>query len=249
MRKILIGVAVLIVVVAGAVFFLWSNLDSLVKTAIEDVGTKVAGVTVKVDKVHISLTKGTGTISGLTVANPPGFKAPTAVSLGAISVAIDLGSITGNPVVIKDVTVTAPAVTYELGKGGSNIAVIQHNIQSFGAKPGGRGGKAKTGSGSSAGSGKKLVIDRLVMTGGKVTLATPIPGAKASVPLPPIHLSNIGKSSGGASPTVVAEAILHALSNGAVSAGSKLGVGKVLNNLKNTSPSSAVNAVKGLFGK
>jgi hypothetical protein len=183
------------------------------------------------------------------VANPPGFKAPTAVSLGVISVAIDLSSVTGNPVVIKDVTVTSPAVTYELGQGGSNIAVIQHNIQSFAAKLGGSGGEAKTGSGSSAGSGKKLVIDHLVMTGGKVTLATPVPGAKASVPLPPIHLSNIGKSSGGASPAVVAEAILQALSEGVVNASSNLGVGKVLSDLKNTSSSSAVNTVKGLFGK
>ncbi len=250
MRKILIGVAVLIVVIAGAVYFLWSNLDSLVKTAIEEVGTKVAGVTVKVDTVHISLTKGTGTISGLTVANPPGFKAPAAISLGSVSVAIDTGSVTGNPVVIKTVTVAAPAVTYELGQNGSNIAVIQHNVQSFAAKKGNGGGKTTTAGGSAnAGSGKKLVIDRLVMTGGKVTLATPVPGAKASVDLPPIRLSNIGRAGGGATPAVVAETILQALSTSAVNASANLGVGKVLDNLKTTSPSSAVNAIKGLLGK
>lgn len=247
MKKLLIGVAVLMVLIAGAVFFLFSNLNSLVKTAIEEAGSKVAGVKVSVSSVEISVTEGKGTISGLTVANPKGFKTPHAVSLGAVTVGIDTGSTTKNPIVIKEISVSQPVVAYEIGDGGSNIDAIQKNVQAFT----GGGGSAKS-EPAKGGEETKLIIDLLQLTGGQMTLATPLPGGTASAPLPDIKLTGIGRSGGGASAAEVASKTLSAISQAAMKAASSVGVGKMLDSATDAAAGvtkGGVDSVKGLFGK
>ncbi len=261
MRKILIGVGVLVAAVVVGLVLLMSNLDGIVKTAIETVGTKVAGVKVSVDKVEISIKEGKGSIAGLTVANPAGFKTPNAFSLGLVSVTLDTASVTGNPIVIKDVTIAKPEVTYEMTGSGSNIDAIQKNVAAFTAANAPKGGAAQPAAAPAKDSGdaKKVVIDQLSATGGSVTLATPIPGGKATASLPDIHLSNIGKSEGGASPAEVATKLLDSLTGAAMKAASSMGVGAVLDSVKGAvgnvggaasgAAAGGVNAVKGLFGK
>ncbi|MBF0168926.1 MAG: hypothetical protein HQL45_14980 [Alphaproteobacteria bacterium] len=248
MKKFVLGgVAALVIVIGGVLFFLVSNLDSLVKTAIEEVGSKVAGVKVSVSSVKISLADGRGTISGLTVGNPSGFKTPSAFSLGTVGFGIDTNSVTKNPVVVKEILIAAPQVTYELGSGGSNIDAIQKNVQAFV----GSGAKAK-GPENKSGDETKLVIDLLQLTGGKLTLATPLPGGAATADLPDIKLTNIGKSGGGANPAEVASKVLNAISQSAVKAASNLGVGKLMDSATEAVGSTTkggVDSVKGLFGK
>ena len=148
MRKIIfIVVGVVLLAVVGGVVFLMSNLDSIVKNAIETVGTKVAGVKVSVGSVKISLTEGKGTIKRPDRRQPSGFKTPTAFSLGAITVAIDTGSISGNPIIIKEVSDCRAAGDLRDHRLGSNIDAIQHNVQAFTG-----GGAARSGSGQ-AGQG------------------------------------------------------------------------------------------------
>lgn len=251
MRKILIAAAVLIAVAVGAVLFLVSNLDPLVKGAIEKIGTQVAGVPVKVASVDISLSQGRGTISGLTVGNPSGFTTPNAVSLGRITVAIDTESVTKNPIVIKDVEVAAPEVTYELGQGGSNIAVIQKNVQAF--TGGGGGGKAAPAQ-ATGGEARKLEIDLLTISGGKVTLATPVPGGKASAALGEIRLTGIGSKSGGASGAEIAGQVLQAVSAASLKAVGNLGLGNLIQGaVPGVAPGAGaaggLDQLKGLLGK
>jgi hypothetical protein len=252
MKKfILIVVAVIIVIAGGIVYFLYSSLDSLVKTAIETVGTQTAGVSVKVDGVKISLTDGTGTLTGLSVGNPAGFTAPTAFKVSSVTIAIDIGSVTKNPIVINQIEVGSPEVTYELNSsGGSNFSAIQDHLKQS------AGGSGQTSSASGSSSSPKLVIKKLDITNGAVNVATPIPGGRAGGPLGDIHLTNIGQSSGGATTTQVAEQILNAIATSAMSAASKLGVGQALDKLKGSatglvpsSGGSATDSLKGMFGK
>lgn len=243
MRKIiLIVVAVLVVAIGAGVAFLSSNLDSIVKKVIETAGTEVAGVKVSVGDVKISLSEGKATIAGLTVANPPGFSAPHAFKLGAIAVALDTGSLTANPIVIKDISVAAPEVTYEMGaSGGSNIDAIQKNVA------------AKTAGGDKAtaekGEDKKLIIDRLVISKGTVNLATAIPGVKSSATLADIVLTGIGRKSGGASAGEVAKQVMDALTKSALKAGQSMGIGSIGDAVKGAVPGDAGGALKGVFGK
>lgn len=262
MKKILISLAAaVIVVIAAAAYFLFSNLDSLVKQAIETIGSQVAGVPVKVDAVKISLTDGKGSLKGLSVGNPSGFQSKNAVTLGEVAISLDTGSVTKNPIVISQITVSAPEVTYELSpNGGSNIQALQNNVQAYGAKSGsGAGDKAAA---KPAGDEKKLVIDKLDISKGALTLASPIPGVKGTAPLPDIHLTNLGRDSGGASPAQVAQKVLDALSKSALNAGSSLGIGGQVDAVKNAVGDAAkgvvpqggsltkpADALKGLIGK
>lgn len=255
MRKIaLIGggaVALVVLLAVGVGVFLYSSLDSLVKKAIETVGTEVAGVPVSVSEVQIKLGEGKASIKGLSVGNPKGFTAPHAFRLGEISVALDTGSVTGNPIVIKDISVASPEVTYETGAQGSNIDAIQRNIAA--KTGGGKSEPAASSSSSSSDGGKKLVIDRLALTGGTLKLATPIPGAQASAKLGDIVLTGIGRSQGGASSAQVAEQVLGALTKGALKSVQNLGIGNLVDGVAGKAgsvvPGGAGDALKGVFGK
>jgi len=260
MRKIILAVvAIVIIAIGGGVFFLFSNLDSLVKTVIEQAGSRVAGVPVRLSSVKIALTDGKASLKGLTVGNPAGFKTPNAVSLGEIAVAIDTGSVTKNPIVIKEVTIAGAEVTYEIGgSGGSNVDAIQKNVQSFTAA---NGGGSKAGTAAPAAEtkdekdAKKLVIELLQLKDGKVTLATPLPGGKATGSLPDIKLTNIGKASGGATGAEVAGQLLDAISKSALKAVANIGIGGVVDSVSNAAGGAlgggkgGLDAVKGLLGK
>ena len=91
MKKVFIGLAVIAIVLGALLWWLGANLDGIVKKAIEDVGADVTQTSVDVSGVGIKLLDGKATISGLSVANPPGFSNPNIFTLGnSISGAIDL---------------------------------------------------------------------------------------------------------------------------------------------------------------
>jgi len=128
MRKFIIGVSVLLAVLAGGLFYLFSSLDGIVKKGVERVGSEVAGVKVTVGGVALRLAEGKAVLSGLTVANPSGFSTEPAIRLGEIVIAFDTTSLNRSPFVVKDVTVASPTVALELGAKGSNLAALRHNV-------------------------------------------------------------------------------------------------------------------------
>ena len=133
-KKLGITLAVLLLLIAGAAYYLFSNLNSLIKAAIEKYGSAATQTEVSVDSVHLSLTSGTGSISGISIGNPAGFSSNQALTLGQAAVQVDTSSIAGNgPIVIDNVTIAQPHVTYEVkGLGeGSNLQTIQHNVQAY----------------------------------------------------------------------------------------------------------------------
>ena len=73
MKSILFGLATILVLLVGGFYFVYSNLDEIVRTAIEEYGSQVVGTSVSVSGVSISLTEGKGTIKELRVAEPKGF--------------------------------------------------------------------------------------------------------------------------------------------------------------------------------
>ena len=203
--------------------------NSIIKTAIEEVGSRATQTQVKLDGVSVSLTAGTGKLSGLTVANTKDFKTPSAFKLGEISLALDTGTVTSKTVVVKEVVVAAPQVTYELNNtGGSNIDAIRKNINSFVKQYGGASGGSQPAAKSDPANETKLVIDNLYVRGGKVDVSASMLGGQAmSVPLPDIHLKDIGKSKGGATPAEVADQLIDAIGNSATKAVASLNLDKL----------------------
>lgn len=213
-KGLLIGGAVLVVVVIVGVVTLLSSLDSLIKTAVETVGTDVAGVSVSLDNASVSISSGKGSLSGLNVGNPDGFKTDGAFNLGEISITLDTATVTSDPVVIKEIVIAGPKVTYELGSSGSNIDAIQRNVDKFMKANGGDGSSS-----SGGGEGPKLVIEHLYVRGGEINVSASFMGGKTmTTPLPDIHLTDIGKDKGGASPGEIASQLIDKMTAGAGSA-------------------------------
>ncbi len=225
MKKwLLIGVGLLIIVIGAAVFYVVSSLDSLVVAGVEKFGSEITQTRVRLKEAKIGVTSGQGTLRGLSVGNPKGFKADTSIRLGEVSVELDTGTITQNPVVIKKVVIASPDVTYELGEKGSNVDAIQQNVNAYMAKWGITPGK-KTEAKGDEGEARKLITQNLYVRDGKVNVsATFLGGQKLGAPLPDIHLKDIGKEKGGASPGEIAGKVIGAIRQGTAKAIAPLGL-------------------------
>jgi len=216
MKKIVIGLGVLAVVFAGGLLYLKQNAPKIIQAVIEDQGTSITQVPVKVAGVDLSLSDLKASIRGLTVGNPTGFKTDHAISLGEISVKISKDW-TMDLIVIDEVIIRAPEITYEIGSNGSNISVLQNNIaKSMGGTSGGSQPATRSSKGASGDSGPKVIINHLYIKGGKVNVSAAIMAGKTlTTALPDIHIKDIGKDSKGASPAEVVDKIISAITKSA----------------------------------
>jgi uncharacterized protein involved in outer membrane biogenesis len=212
MKKLLIRV-ILVLVAIGiiAVVALSLSLNGAIKRGVEKFGPQIAKVDVKLDSVSLSPFSGAGSIKGLIIGNPEGYKTPEAMSVGMASVAISPGSILSDKIVVKSIRIEAPHVTFEFGPGGNNLQRIQENLASSTdettdpAKP------------SESKPGKKLQVDEVVITQGKVILGAAMLGGKVvEAPLPEIRLNNLGQGPEGITGAELGKVILSQINQGAI---------------------------------
>lgn len=198
-HKVLSAFLVVALLAIGGAWWLLFSLDGLVKQAIERWGPEITGVPVKVASVRIEVAEGRGVIRGLVVGNPKGFQAPQALSLSEMRLTLDPASVAKDVVVIRELVLAAPEVAYERGQGSDNMTVIQRNVDAWVAKV---AGAPKQG----AGPGKKFIIESLRIQGGKARLGTTL-----SLPMPDLHLRDVGKKTGGASAGEVVKQVWGAM--------------------------------------
>jgi len=218
LKKILIGVVALVIIAGAGMYFLYSNLGSIIKAAIEKYGSEATQATVSVDSVTLSPTDGAGSIGRLVIGNPPGFTTPRSFDMGELKLAVDVRTLTSNPVTIKDITIVAPQVMYERGQKGGNLEAIRDNVQKYAGTPAGSKPPPSEGSSSAPTKSeqpeKKVIIENLYVRDAKVTITAPgLPalGTRTlETTLPTIHLKDIGKDKGGATPAEVAQQVLGA---------------------------------------
>jgi hypothetical protein len=203
MKKIMIIGAVLVVVaVAALIFYLLSNLNTLVAAAIEKNGSEVTDTSVRVSEVDIALREGRGSIRGLRVASPEGFRASDAFELGDITVDIDVASVRDDPIVIDEIRIQMPVVKAEVAKNGtSNIDELRKQVQAH-----------STGSAQGTqGDQKNLRIKRFLFEKGRIELdATALGVERQTVDLPEIRLTDVGGAN-GAPPDEIAKIVLTAV--------------------------------------
>ncbi len=240
MKKILLGIAVVMALgIVGGAWWLYSSLDSLVASAIRTYGPDITGVSVKLSSVKIKPADGSATLSGLVIGNPKEFKASHAIALGEISMALDINSLTRDVIVIREIQIIKPDVSYEYTSHGTNLDVIQHNIDNYLAKT--LGGKTEP---KDKGPGKKMIIDHLYVKDGKINFsADMLKGKDVTVPLPNLHLTDIGKKSNGATAADVTKQILGAITQSATRAVSSINVGGIMEGAKE----GVTGKLKGLF--
>jgi hypothetical protein len=221
MKKLLIAGGVLVVILVAAVVFLAHNLDSIVEKAIQDIGSDMAGVSVKVSKVSISLKDGRGEIKGLAVGSPKGYKASHTVRLGSIVLALDPATVTKDVIVVRELIIEAPDLTYEKGPGGTNLEVIQRNVDAYVKKNFGGGAPKDKSKKEDAAKETKFIIEKLQIRNGKVNMPGAIAGRDIKAALPPVNLTNIGKSRGGATGAEVASIVVKQMTDAAIASATK----------------------------
>lgn len=213
MKKLLIGLIVLVVITVGAAYFLLGNLDNIVKAAIEKYGSEVTQTHVGVGGVKIGLTDGLGSISNLKIGNPKGFKSDYLFHMDNAGVQLDLQRFSKEVIVINQILIDGPSIIYELAKSGSNVETIKKNVDAY----------AGGGSDNGDSGGPKLIIENLIIKNGDIqVLSSMVKDKTLSTKLPAIHMRDIGKDSGGATPAEVAKKVISVLTKQVGSAARKL---------------------------
>jgi hypothetical protein len=214
MRIVLGLLAIAAIAVGGAVYYLSSNLDSLVKNAIETYGSEITGTRVRVSSVKITLAEGKGRILGLRVGNPAGFSKGDALRLDELVLDIDLDpfTISQGPYVVSVVRIIAPEVNAEVNAtGGTNILAIQKNVESYSQSGG--GGASSEPAGEASASAPRMRIDKLVFEKAHLAADTTALGGKPfDLALPPLRMEKLGGSA-GAPADAIAQEVLDAYTN------------------------------------
>lgn len=205
--------ALAIVVVALIVIGVF--LNHIVKTAVETYGPRLTRTTVSVDTVDLSLLTGSATVKGLAVGNPQGYQMPQSLSVGTIAVGINPMTLFSKKMVIRSIRLEAPDITFEGGLTGNNWSQILDNVNAAG----GGGGALSTNAAAPPKSEKKFEVDDLVVTGGKVQVEITGLGATKQqvIPLPDIHLTDLGKG-GGITAADLVRRVLSAISSATLEA-------------------------------
>jgi hypothetical protein len=212
MKKwIFIGLGAIVVLLIVVVVVGISKLGPIVKMAVNTYGPKITDTELHVDDVGISIFSAEAKLKKFFLGNPKGFKSPSAMKVGSVYVDVDEGSITKDPIIINRVEVVGPEITYEKRGKIDNFKSILNNVQKN--VPKGESAKKEP---AKEGPGKQLIINDFIIKDGKVNLAVEMPGGvlgdqEIKADLPDIHLKDIGKKKGGASPAEVAKEIFEVL--------------------------------------
>ena len=194
--KVLLVVLLAILLLLGvALYQVLANLDSIVARVIEEEGSEATGTAVTVGGVSIDLRGGSGTISGLEVANPRGFSDRPAIAFEEIRIGIDPVAATSSPIVIREVRVTGASVLMEQTTAGNNLRTLQAALQQPGtadSEPGGPG----------------VVIERFLLENASVEAELPQLGESREASIRRIELTDIGRATNGATAGSVARQVV-----------------------------------------
>jgi hypothetical protein len=201
---IVIGLGFVLVVGLVAAFL---SVDSIVKSGFNSVGPGLTKVETRLASANISPFSGGGKLSGLFIGNPSGYKTPSSIEVAEIQVAVQIGSLFSDKVVIEQVRLKAVDITFEGGLTGNNLDKILANIQESAG-----GGKDSKQSSSEAKGQKKLQVNDLLIEGGNIRVnLTGLVEKSLTVPLPEIHLQNLGAGAQGITAAELAAKVMDKL--------------------------------------
>jgi uncharacterized protein involved in outer membrane biogenesis len=179
--KLIVTVVIVLVVLAIAgVVGVAVFADRAVKSAVESAGTKTLSVPVQVGDADVSFLGGSVGLQSLTVKNPQGYDGPALLTLNAVNVKADTGSLFGDEIVIKTMTLSSMEVFVEQKGLQNNLYEVIKPLQ----KP-----REPT--------GKTLIIDSLTISDILVHISLPsLPGQQpqtVNLKIAPITMTELGR--------------------------------------------------------
>ncbi|HSV99276.1 MAG TPA: hypothetical protein VLI39_03830 [Sedimentisphaerales bacterium] len=180
-KRIVTFLRVLTVLIVVGVIGVMIFADRTVRSAVESAGAKTLNVPVLVGDADVSFLGGTLGLRNLTVKNPQGYEGPALLTLQAVNVKADTGSLFGDEIVIKDMTLSGMEVFVEQKGLQNNLYEVIQPLREP-REP----------------TGKRLIIDKLTISPDivvHISLPT-LPGQQAqavSLKVAPITMTDLGR--------------------------------------------------------
>ncbi len=112
------------------------TLEDRIQSHLEKTMTQLVGVPVNIENVELSVLSGEGSVTGLTVANPPGYSADSAFKMTEIAFDLDIISAITRPLRISHLLIDSPRVNLEVKEAfNSNLKDIVSISQSRQSSP------------------------------------------------------------------------------------------------------------------
>lgn len=213
-RKAKISLVVLLAILAVigvALYQVLANLDSIVARMIEEKGSEATGTSVTVGAVSIDLRAGSGTISGLEVANPPAFSGRPAITFDEIRIEIDPMAATSSPIVIREVRMTGARVLMEQTTAGNNLRTLQGALQ-------------QPATAESEADGPGIVIERFLLEDASLEVDVPQLDETRQAGIGRIEVTDIGRATNGATAESVARQIVAPIVRAALDSAAAEGI-------------------------
>jgi hypothetical protein len=218
-----VGSLLLLVVVCLVIAVVF--IDSLARSGIQTGASYALGVPTTLDKASVGMTSGAFSMQGLKVDNPKGFNGKF-MSLGTGAVAVSLGSLASDTVVLPKFQLDNLELDLERSGAGANYQIIMDNLKKLesGQKPA-----------EPAKPGKKFKIKEVSITNVTVhldLLGGPAGVSKVNVPIQEIKLTDVGSDGAGVDIPKLTSIILEAVLAAAVEKGGGLIPADISNELK-----------------
>ncbi len=216
-------------------------LGVIVKNAAAKVGPAVLGTDIAISNIYTRVFSGKVVIEGLVVGPPENFDA-NVFELSDFRIDLDTLSLlrANGPIVIREIAIHDPLVSYELKGIHDNLHAILNKLGVSDEEETEDEEKTEDGKG-----GRKVVIQHFLFENGHVRVAV-ANGKGAVVPLPTIELHNIGEKRGGITGLEATGQILKSITVGTVKAAAGLVVdlGEAAVDVVKDVGSAAVDAAK-----
>ncbi|HVU35729.1 MAG TPA: hypothetical protein VHE61_19975 [Opitutaceae bacterium] len=242
-KPLLYGLGTLVVLLLVVYLVLQFFLGSIVRAGVNKFGPELTQSKVELKAANVSPLSGAGTLTGLSIGNPAGWPSGNAFYLGSVHIEMQPFSVFRDHIVINEITIDQPVISYDTKIVSSNINDLLNNIEkAVGNENAGNAPKAKNG------KPLKIEVKKFTMKNGKVSVGV---GANmVTMPMPPVVLSNIGTAEGGVTPAGLAFAVMRSVTTNVVAASTE-----ALSKMGGTSGAAAAQAakqagqmLKGLFG-
>ena len=171
----------------------------IIKGAAENLGPVFLGTPITIEKSSVNIFTGRIEFGGVVVGPPEGYDA-NVFEMKTFLVDVDMGSVFrfSEPIVVNEITIDKPIVSYELKGIHDNLHKLLDNLGANGEKT-----KEEKPDEEKSSGGRKVIIDHFLFADADVRVAV-MGGKGVVVPLPKIELNDVGRKSGGATGLEVA---------------------------------------------
>lgn len=258
MKKVVfIGAGAVVVGIIAMIILTVLNLGTLIKTATETYGPEITKTDVRLGSADISILSGSGSLDDFFLGNPKGFTMPSAMECKTIRVKVDKSSLTTDKIIIEEIFIDGPIISYEKKGNTDNFKTILNNINKTVAGEKKAETKKDPAQSSETGSEKKIQINNFIVKNGRINLGGSLLNTfggedGVNIELPDLHIKDIGKDK-ETSPAEAFAIVLKEMTGDVAGTVTQVGkelqksVGKAIEGVSGGAESVG-GAIKGLFG-